>query len=98
MNWSPAPVELVPAVVVTVMSTVAAAWAGETAVMDVLELTTQLTAGTLPKFTAVVPVRSVPVMVTEVPPAVLPLLVPSEVTVGAEAAVKVNWSLLLEAE
>ena len=37
-------------------------------------------------------------MVTEVPPAVLPLLVPSEVTVGAEAAVKVNWSLLLDAE
>jgi hypothetical protein len=47
----------------------------------------KLLAGTVPNFTAVAPVKLVPVMLTSVPPAVVPVLVPSAVTVGALAAV-----------
>src|SRR5262249_40628476 len=54
-------------------------------------LTVKLTA-TDPKLTAVAPVKPVPVMVTEVPPPVLPLLVPRPVTLGAAALLTVNWS------
>ena len=41
---------------------------------------------TPPKVTALAPEKFVPVMVTEVPPAVLPLLVPRPVTTGAATA------------
>ena len=90
VNWSPAPVALVPPAVVTVMSTVPAAWAGVVAVMDVALLTVKLVAAVPPKLTAVAPVNPVPVMVTDVPPAVVPLFGLTLVTVGAPT--KVNWS------
>jgi hypothetical protein len=65
---------------------VAAAWGGAMAVMEVSELTVKL-AATVPNWTPVAPVKAVPVMVTEVPPPVEPLLVPKPVTVGVAAAV-----------
>ena len=52
--------------------------------MMVVGLTTvKLVAGTPPNVTAVAPVRLVPVIVTRVPPRVVPLVGPSDVTVGA---------------
>ena len=44
-----------------------------------------------PKLTAVAPLKSVPVMVTTVPPVVGPLLGLTPVTLGG--VTKVNWSL-----
>ncbi len=60
--------------VVTFTNTDPAAWAGETAVIDVSLLTIKLAAGVPPKETAVVPVKPEPVMVTDVPPAAGPLV------------------------
>jgi hypothetical protein len=60
---------------------------GVTAVIDVLELMTKLAAGVLPKYTATVPSRSVPVMLTDVPPPLLPLEALRLVSVGTGAAV-----------
>ena len=51
------------------MLTVPAASAGSTAVMDVAEFTVKLVAAVVPNFTAVAPVKLVPVMVTDVCPA-----------------------------
>jgi hypothetical protein len=65
-------VALVPLDVVTAMLYVAAAWAGETAVIVVAETTLKLVAGTDPKATLVAPVNPLPVIVTVVPPAVGP--------------------------
>ncbi len=63
------PVALVPAAVVTVMSTVPANdRAGEVAVIDVAELTVKAVAFVVPNFTAVAPVKLVPVTVTVAPP------------------------------
>jgi hypothetical protein len=80
---------LVPPGVVTSMSTVPALSAGETAVMLVAEFTVKLVAGVLPKLTAVevklVPLKPFPVIVTEVPPAVVPLDGPMAVTAGIGA-------------
>ncbi len=59
---------------VTVTSTVPAARAGEVAVIWVLETTVKLVAAVVPKWTAVAPVKLVPVMVTMVPPAVGPVV------------------------
>src|SRR6478735_5284050 len=95
VNWSLAEVALVPPVVVTVMSTVPAAWAGDVAVIDVALLTVNVVAAVAPKLTAVAPVNPVPVMVTDVPPAVGPELGLTLVTVGAP--MNVNWSLALVA-
>src|SRR5579863_33707 len=67
---------------VTVTSTVDAPWAGEVAVMDPALLTVKLVAATLPNFTALAPVKLVPVMVTMVPPAVEPEAGLRPVTVG----------------
>jgi hypothetical protein len=61
----------VPALVVTVTSTRPAEAAGETAVIDVAEVTTK-EAATPPNSTVVVPVKPVPVTVTDVPPEVGP--------------------------
>ena len=83
VNWSAAPVALVPPGVVTVMSTVPALSAGEVAVIDVALLTVNAVAAVAPKLTAVAPVKPVPVIVTEVPPAVGPLVGLTLVTVGA---------------
>jgi hypothetical protein len=68
--------------VVTVTSTVPVP-AGDVAVIDVVELTVKLVAAVAPKVTAVVPVKFVPVIVTEVPPVVGPAVGEIEVTVGA---------------
>ena len=70
-----------PNTVVTLTSTVPVP-AGEVAVIDVAELTVKPVAGVAPKLTAVAPVKPVPVMVTEVPPAVGPVVGVVEVTVG----------------
>ena len=72
----------VPPGVVTVTSTVPALPAGAVAVMEVALLTTTPVAAWAPKWTAVAPVRLVPVMVTEVPPVVGPDEGLTPVTVG----------------
>ena len=56
------------------MSTVPALWAGEVAVIDVALLTVNVAAAVAPKLTAVAPVKPVPVIVTDVPPAVGPFV------------------------
>ena len=63
---------LVPPGPVTVTSTVPAAPAGAVAVMEVALLTVKVEAAVVPNFTAVAPVKLVPVIVTEVPPVVGP--------------------------
>jgi hypothetical protein len=73
---------LVPSGVVTVTSSAPAASAGEVAVIDVSEFTTNV-AEVEPKSTAVAPVKPVPVIVTDVPPAVDPERGLIPVTVGA---------------
>ena len=76
---------LVPPPVVTVTSTVPVP-AGAVAVMDVALLTVKVVAAVAPNFTAVAPVRLVPVMVTEVPPVLGPVVGLTPVTVGAGTA------------
>ena len=56
--------------------------AGEVAVIEVAEFTVKPVAGVAPKLTAVAPVKPVPVMVTEVPPATGPDVGEIEVTTG----------------
>ena len=81
VNWSAALVALVPLGVVTVTSAVPAP-AGEVAVICV-ELTTEKPAAWLaPKCTALASVKSVPVIVTLVPPAAGPDDGLTRVTVG----------------
>jgi len=77
-----------PPKVFTVTSTIPAGLAGEVAVIDVSELTAKLVTGTSLKKTPVAPVKPVPVMMTDVPPARLPEFGLTPVTVGAEAAEK----------
>src|SRR5262245_52945886 len=79
------------------MWTVAAAWAGATAVIWVAPLTVN-EAATAPKLTPAVPRKFVPVSTTTVPPSVGPLLVPRALTAGADGADQVNWSALLVEE
>ena len=73
----------VPPGVVTVTSTVPAAPAGEVAVIEVADTTVTPVASAVPNFTAVAPVRLVPVMVTGVPPLVEPVVGLTALTVGA---------------
>ena len=70
MNLSCDDVAEVPETVVTVMSTVPPTLenAGLVAVIDVSLLTVNVVAAVLPNFTAVAPIKYVPVMVTGVPP------------------------------
>ena len=75
---------LVPPGVVTVMSTAPALPAGDVAVIEVALLTVNDVAAMAPNFTAVAPVRLVPVIVTDVLPSVVPEVGLIEVTVGAE--------------
>ena len=82
MKRSPADAADVPLGVVTVTSTVPVP-AGEVAVIEVAELTVKLVALAAPNFTAVAPVNTVPVMVTDVPPTVEPDVGEIDVTVGA---------------
>jgi hypothetical protein len=85
VNRSELEVAEVPAWVVTVISTVPVTSGGDVAVIEVPEFTVKLLAATPPKLTAVAPVKLVPVMVTLVPPAVVPVLGEIPVTVGTEA-------------
>ena len=57
---------------VTRTSTVAADSAGEVAVMELELFTVKLVAAVVPKVTALAPVKLVPVIVTVLPPAVVP--------------------------
>ena len=82
MNWSAALVALVPPGVVTVTSTVPVP-AGAVALMLVALLTVKLEAAVVPNFTALAPVKPVPVIATEVPPVLGPELGLTPVTVGA---------------
>ena len=73
-----------PPGVVTVTSTGPNAFAGVVAVIEVaLATTVTPVAGMPPNVTAVAPVKLVPVMVTDVPPAVGPEFGLTLVTVGA---------------
>ena len=81
MNWSTELVALVPPAVVTVISMVPAVPAGEEATICVA-VSLVMAAVLLPKLTAVALLRSVPLMVTLVPPAVVPELGEILVTVG----------------
>ena len=87
MNWSADDVALVPSGVVTVTSTVPVP-GGAVAVIEVSE-SAVMVPGVEPKSTAVAPDRSVPVMVTLVPPAGGPVdgVTPVTVTVWAAAEV-----------
>jgi hypothetical protein len=87
VNWDAAEVADVPLTVVTVTSTTPAACAGAVAVIDVALFTVKL-AGEPPNETAVAPVRSVPVMITDVPPAVGPADGLSATTVGAGSVLR----------
>ena len=88
--WSDAPVPLVPPTVATVISTVPAEFAGAVAVTEVALFTVTLVAAVAPNFTAVVPVRFVPMIVTWVPAVSGPYAGLIDVMVGA--ATKVYWS------
>jgi hypothetical protein len=83
VNWSAVLVALVPFGFVVVMSTVPAASDGETAVMDVSEFTRKDDAATVPNSTALAPLSPVPVIETDVPPAVVPALGLTAVIAGA---------------
>ena len=89
MNWSAAEVADGPPGPVTVTSTVPAASAGLVAVISVAETITWV-AAIVPKSTAVAVLKPVPMIVTEVPPAIGPAAGLTAVTVGAARAV--NWS------
>src|ERR1039458_2512785 len=69
--------------------------AGATAVIFVDELMTKLLASTPQNSTAVTPVKSVPVMTTEVPPEFKPFdgfrLVTDGVVAGAKPSASANW-------
>ena len=86
MNWSAEPVALAPPAVVTVTSTVPADSAGDVAVIEVVELYVTAVAVMVPNITVAEEVKPVPMMVTEVPPAVLPLVGVMDVTVGLGGA------------
>jgi hypothetical protein len=64
---------LVPFGVVTVMSTIPFVAGGDLAVIDVAEFTVKVGAFVDPNFTAVAPLKLVPVMLTAVPPVARPL-------------------------
>ena len=72
----------VPPTPVTVTSTAPAADTGETAVIDVAEVKVTLVAAVDPNLTVSPEANPVPVMVTDVPPAVVPLVGLTAVTVG----------------
>ena len=63
-------------------STVPTDWAGETTVMDVELLTTTLVPGRAPKLTVAPVANWLPVIVTDVPPAIGPEFGLTTVTVG----------------
>ena len=82
MYLSALPVADVPPTPVTVTSTAPAGATGDTAVIEVAEFTVTPVAATPPKLTVLPETNPVPVIVTEVPPAVVPLFGLTAVTVG----------------
>jgi hypothetical protein len=82
VNWLAELAALVPLGVVTATFTVPVP-AGATAEIEVELLTVNEVAAVAPNFTAVTPVKLVPVMVTLVPPVAKPLFGDTAVTVGA---------------
>ena len=64
------------------MSTCPAVWAGATATITPELLTVNEAAATFPKETAVAPERLLPEIITAVPPAVEPVLVPRLLMIG----------------
>jgi hypothetical protein len=90
MNLSPATIALVPPGVVTRISTVLAARAGEVTVRVLSLVTSRLVPGVVPNLTAVASVNPVPVIVTAVPPATGPLAGEMLVTVGTGIYVNVS--------
>src|SRR5450755_4327354 len=89
VNRSPATVADVPPAVTTKTLCAPATWAGLTAVICVAVLTTKLAAAVPPKLTAVAPVKPVPVIVTVVPPDVVPVVGLRLVTVGCAVTTNV---------
>jgi hypothetical protein len=86
VNRSDADVADVPAVLVTVTSTAPGVTvAGELAVIDVGEFTVTPVAEAVPNFTVEPVMNPVPVIVTDVPPAVEPDVGVIDVTVGVTA-------------
>ena len=77
---NPVPVELPEGVETTISFAPILEPAGVTAVIVVALTTTTLVAATPPMVTPVAPVNPVPVMVIEVPPAIVPLVGETEVT------------------
>jgi hypothetical protein len=77
----------VPEGVVTVMSTIPAAWGGAVAMTWVSDSTVKLLAAWLPNDTCVAPVKLVPVILMTAPPAVLPDAGVMADTAGTGAAV-----------
>ena len=90
VNWSAGFLALWPPGVVTTISTAPAVPAGEVAVMEVSEFTAKGKAPASPKATNVTPMKALPVMVTDVPPAVGPATGLMPVTAGLSPYV--NWS------
>jgi hypothetical protein len=82
VNWSATLVALVPPGVATVTSNVPRVPVGDVAVMELGLFTLKFAAGAVPNFTALAPVKPVPVMVTDVPPVLGPEAGLMEVTVG----------------
>src|SRR5439155_27006024 len=78
------------------MSTVPALAAGAVAVICVALLKVKVAAGAAPNLTAETPVNPVPVMTTDVPPAVLPLVGLTPVTIGT-GGTYVKWSAFVTA-
>jgi hypothetical protein len=106
VNWSAAPLALVPPGVVTLMSTVPEP-AGDVAVICPAELTVKPTAGVEPKLTALALLKFVPTIVTLVPPAAGPDEGLTPMTVGGDGAkpipygldaTELAWSDLVEAD
>jgi hypothetical protein len=83
VNWSLDETAELPLGVVTVTSTSPAACAGAIAVIELGEFSVNDAAGTPPKLTAETPIKFEPLIVTDVPPAVVPVAVPRLVTTGA---------------
>ena len=79
-----------PPNVVTVTLTTPAALAGEVTVILVAEFTVKAVVPVVPNVTAVAPVNHVPVIVTRVPPDVVPFAGEMKLTVGSGMAY-VNW-------
>ena len=83
MYWSAVLVAEVAPALPTVTSTAPGDSAGATAVIEVAELTVTLVPAVDPNFTVLPEANPVPVMVTDVPPAVVPAVGLTAVTVGA---------------